>query len=106
MDWQMDLKRSVPNGLDSPWDNKLRRSSPIPVSIFLLGSGFNFPSAERSNCVKTWFQISRYRSQSHAGPHVGLPQLHSAPRSQRISEQGPQGPVGPIVQKLVSSSNL
>ena len=73
-------------------------SSPMPVSIFLLLSGSNVPSGRALNCMNTRFQISMQR---------GEPALTSAPpvspfgvRSMWISEQGPQGPVSPIIQKL------
>jgi hypothetical protein len=49
-------------------------SRPIPVSIFLLGNGFNDPSGCLSNWVNTRFQTSVKRLQSHAGEHPGLPQ--------------------------------
>ena len=55
------------------------RSRPIPVSMFLFGSGASMPPSRRSNCVNTRFQISTYCRQSQAGPQVGRP--HPPPRS-------------------------
>ncbi len=65
-----------------------------------LGSGVIFPDSSRSYCMKTRFQSSRYRSQSHVPmPQFG-PQAISLPWSMMISEHGPQGPVSPMDQKL------
>lgn len=71
-------KRSVSKSLRTPWISEARRSSPMPVSMFLRGSGLKLPSACRSYCVKTWFQISRKRSQSQPGWQSG-PQENSFP---------------------------
>jgi hypothetical protein len=60
--------RSVRKFEGTPWTTAAIRSSPIPVSIEGLGSGVSRPSALRSNCMKTRFQISSQRSHSHAGP--------------------------------------
>src|SRR3954469_21811579 len=38
---------------------EVSRSSPIPVSMDGAGSGWRTPSASRSYCMKTRFQISR-----------------------------------------------
>ena len=54
------------------------RSSPAPVSMEGLGSGVSLPSALRSNCMKTRFQISSQRSQSQATPSHFLPAFSSA----------------------------
>ena len=43
------------------------RSSPMPVSMEGRGSGVILPSAERSNCMKTRFQISTKRSPGSCG---------------------------------------
>ena len=43
-----------------------------------LGSGVSLPSALRSNCMKTRFQISSQRSQSQATPWHVLPDFSSA----------------------------
>ena len=48
----------------SPCMTAAMRSSPAPVSTDGLGSGVSVPSAERSNCMKTRFQISRNRPAS------------------------------------------
>ena len=48
----------------SPCITAAMRSSPAPVSTDGLGSGVRVPSAERSNCMKTRFQISRNRPAS------------------------------------------
>ena len=48
--------------------------------------------------MKTWFQYSTKRSVSSPGRSSGLP--NCTPRSTYISEQGPQGPVGPACQKF------
>jgi hypothetical protein len=71
----------------------------MPVSIEGLGSGVRDPSAICSNCMKTRFQISTKRSPSASGEPGGPPQILS-PWSQNSSEQGPQGPVSPMDQKL------
>ena len=78
------------------------RSSPAPVSMEGRGSGVRVPSAAWSNCMKTRFQNSMKRSPagSASGPPSGP---YSAPRSMCSSEQGPQGPVSPICQKLSAS---
>ena len=63
------------------------------------------PLASRLNCMKTRFQISSQRSHSQAGPRHGRPGLllragQWSPWWKCTSEQGPQGPVSPIAQKL------
>jgi hypothetical protein len=50
--------------------------------------------------MNTRFQISRKRSQSQEPMPQWGPQLISSPWSKMISEQGPQGPVSPMDQKL------
>ena len=76
------------------------------MSMEGLGSGMSGASFSlRSNCMKTRFQISSQRSQSHATPWHLRPAASSAqgmssPWWKWISEQGPQGPVSPIAQKL------
>ena len=75
------------------------------MSMDGLGSGASLPSALRSNCMKTRFQISSQRSQSQATPSHFLPAFSSAqgmslPWKKWISEHGPHGPVSPIDQKL------
>jgi hypothetical protein len=76
-----------------------------------LGSGVRLPSAPRSNCMKTRFQISSQRSQSQATPRQGRPAFSSAqgmsfPWKKWISEQGPHGPVSPMAQKLSLAPSL
>jgi len=75
------------------------RSSPMPVSMEGLGRAIRSPSACWSNCMKTRFQISTNRSPSSSGDPGGPPAMCS-PWSQKISEQGPHGPVSPMDQKL------
>ena len=75
------------------------RSRPMPVSIEGRGSGRRSPGATWSYCMKTRFQNSRKRSPSSSAEPGGPPAI-PAPRSMKISEQGPQGPVSPICQKL------
>jgi hypothetical protein len=53
------------------------RSSPMPVSTDGFGSGTSVPSAERSYCMKTRFQISTYRSPSSSGEPGGPPGIGS-----------------------------
>ena len=73
------------------------RSKPMPVSTHLAGSSSRVPSDLRLYCMKTLFQISMT---------WGVPALIMSGvqplgvRSKWISEQGPQGPVSPISQKL------
>ncbi len=84
----------------TPWQTAVMRSSPMPVSMLGRGRGTMLPFSSRSYCMNTRFQISRNRSQSHLPmPQLG-PQLMSSPWSTWISEQGPQGPVSPMDQKL------
>jgi hypothetical protein len=44
--------------LVTPCSTLAMRSSPMPVSTLGRGSGSMLPSACRSNCMKTLFQIS------------------------------------------------
>src|SRR3989338_6121396 len=67
----------------------------MPVSTEGFGKGVNWPSLLRLNCMKTKFHNSKSRSPSKFFL-VTLPD----PKSHKISEQGPQGPVSPIDQKL------
>ena len=57
-------KRSEWKLSSSPCITAAMRSRPAPVSTDGLGSGVSVPSAERSNCMKTRFQISRNRPAS------------------------------------------
>ena len=68
--------------------------------MFCFGSGVSEPSACSSNSMKTRFQNSRKRSQSHPGAHSARPQPTSSPQSKNISESGPHGPGPPTDQKL------
>ncbi len=82
----------------------------MPVSMDGLGSGVIVPAPSRLNCMKTRFQISSQRSQSHAGPRQRRPACSLAhgrwsPWWKWVSEQGPHGPVSPIDQKLSASPN-
>src|SRR5438477_611662 len=77
----------------------------MPVSIEGLGRAVIFPDASRLNCMKTRFQISSQRSHSQAGPRHVPPDCSrahgsSSPWWKCTSEQGPQGPVSPMAQKL------
>ena len=54
--------RSVWKLFVTPCSTAAMRSRPAPVSTDGLGSGTSVPSACRSNCMKTRFQISRKRS--------------------------------------------
>ena len=61
--------------------------------------------------MKTRFQISSQRSQSQATPRHFRPACSSAqgmssPWKKWISEQGPQGPVSPMAQKLSLAPSL
>ncbi len=92
---------STSNILSTSCITQAKRSSPIPVSIFLLASSRYVPSACLSNWVNTLFHTSINRSHSQPTLQSGSPQPLSAPLSKYISEQGPQGPV-PCSQKLSS----
>jgi hypothetical protein len=66
------------------------------------GRGTSAPSARWSNCMKTRFHSSmNLSSEPTAGPPPA-PKL--SPRSQKISLDGPHGPVSAMRQKLSSSS--
>ena len=71
----------------------------MPVSIEGLGSSTRVSASTCSYCMKTRFQISMKRSPSSSGLPGGPPGI-SGPWSKKISEQGPQGPVSPMAQKL------
>ena len=79
-------------------------SKPNPVSIFCFGKGVNEPSSSRLYCINTKFHNSRYLSSTPTPPPSF--DAFSSPKSMYISEQGPQGPVGPTFQKLSFSPNL
>ncbi len=51
------------------------RSRPAPVSTDGFGSGVSVPSAERSNCMNTRFQISRKRPASASSSNSSFPIL-------------------------------
>ena len=76
----------------------------MPVSMLRAGSGSRWPSAMRWYCMNTRFQISiTCGSDWFTRSRPGMPEaaFSSAVRmSMWISEQGPQGPVSPISQKL------
>ena len=75
------------------------RSRPAPVSTFRVGRSVSAPVSPRKYWVNTRFQISTKRcsASSFAGPPSGP---CSGPKSKKISEDGPHGPVSPISQKL------
>ena len=81
-----------------PWMMLVTRSKPMPVSTCFAGSGLKVPSGFALNWMKTLFQISMQR----ASPWLTSEPLvsPSGVRSTWSSEQGPQGPVSPIIQKL------
>ncbi len=82
-------------------------SSPIPVSILGFGRGVSLPVLSLSYCMKTRFHNSLHLSQSHFPiPHSGASHRSSSPLSMKISLQGPQGPISPMLQKLSFSPNL
>ena len=56
-------------------------SRPIPVSMLGCSRLLYEPSSSFENCVNTWFQNSRYLSQSQPGLQSGLPQPYSGPLS-------------------------
>ena len=76
------------------------RSNPIPVSTCLAASGEKVPSAFALNWMKTWFQISMQRGEPALTSFRPSASPSEARRLTLISEQGPQGPVSPIIQKL------
>ena len=69
---------SVSNTDSTPWRIAAMRSSPMPVSMFRLGSGVSEPSAPSSYCMKTRFQYSRKRSVSSPGPVLVGAELRTA----------------------------
>jgi hypothetical protein len=92
---------------------------PAPVSTDGLGSGTRVPSACRSNCMNTRFQISRNRplqrpstnasvenscrSVSVHSPFASGGNFQSRVRGREVDvdlEHGPHGPVSAICQKL------
>ena len=80
------------------------RSSPIPVSTCFAARGLRLPSVCASYWIKTRFHISMTRglpvfTRSFPGTRS---RSASVRRSIWISEQGPHGPVSPIIQKLSS----
>src|SRR3990172_6763249 len=81
-------------------------SNPIPVSILGFGNGVSLPLASLLYCMNTRFHTSINLSQSHSTLHSGLPHPIPSPWSMCISEQGPHGPVSPILQKLSFSPSL
>ncbi len=83
----------------------------MPVSMQGAGRGLSVPVASRSYCMNTRFQISSQRSHSHSTPRHCRPAASSAQGSASpwwkwISEQGPQGPVSPMAQKLSLAPEL
>src|SRR5207302_2170574 len=54
--WKRSVRYVSPG---TPWSTWAMRSSPAPVSMFRLGRGTRVPSALRSYCWNTKFQISR-----------------------------------------------
>ena len=74
----------------------------MPVSMTLAGSGSSEPSALRLYCMNTRFHISMTSGLSLLTSDAPLTFFLSSSllRSMCISEQGPQGPVSPISQKL------
>ncbi len=97
------VKRSQSKLLNFPCRTAATRSSPIPVSMEGFGNGVIAPDSSRLNCMNTRFHSSRKRSQSQPTAQSGRSQPCSGPRSMWISEQGPQGPVSPMAQKLSAS---
>ncbi len=85
------------------WLTIAMRSSPRPVSMEGFGRGFRFPVSSRLYCMKTRFQSSRNRGVFFASASYGSSGPYCFPRSMYISEHGPQGPVGPMLQKFSSS---
>ncbi len=72
----------------------------MPVSTCLAASGEKVPSALALNWMKTWFQISMQRGLDAFTPLRPSTSSSEGRRLKWISEQGPQGPVSPICQKL------
>ena len=72
--------RSVSKIVETPCLSAATLSSPMPVSMFFLGSGTSEASPCLSYCMKTRFQSSRNLSQSQPGSQSG-PQEYSLPRS-------------------------
>ena len=77
-------KRSVWKLESSPCMIAAMRSRPAPVSTEGLGSGVSVPSAERSYCMKTRFQISRKRPPSASSSNSSLPMISGVPPFARL----------------------
>ncbi len=78
----------------------LTRSKPMPVSTCFAARGEKVPSWLALNWMKTWFQISMQRGELALTSVRPLASSSEGIRFRWISEQGPQGPVSPIIQKL------
>ena len=72
----------------------------MPVSTCFAARGENVPSAFALNWMKTWFQISMQRDEPEFTSARPAASSSEGRRFRFISEQGPQGPVSPIIQKL------
>ena len=72
----------------------------MPVSTCLAARGEKVPSALALNWMKTWFQISMQRELDELTNSRPGSSSSEGRRLKWISEQGPQGPVSPICQKL------
>src|SRR5580658_11059006 len=72
----------------------------MPVSTCFAASGENVPSAFALNWMNTWFQISMQRDEPELTRARPAASSSEGSRLTLISEQGPQGPVSPIIQKL------
>ena len=76
------------------------RSKPMPVSTCFAARGEKVPSALALYWMKTWFQISMQRGLLWFTSALPAVSSSLGSRLKWISEQGPQGPVSPIIQEL------
>ena len=90
----------VPHGVDALEDREVALEAGAGVDARRRQRHLAYRRACASNCMNTRFQISTKRSSLTAGPPPGP---CSGPRSQKISELYPHGPVSAIFQRLVSS---
>src|SRR3990167_2120150 len=90
---------SVAKTVSTPIFKETSLSSPAPVSMDWFGSKESFPLESLLYCMKTRFQNSKNFSPERSSFGFRA-EPYLAPRSKSSSEQGPQGPVSPMLQKL------
>ncbi|CPR60936.1 Uncharacterised protein [Chlamydia trachomatis] len=93
------LKTSASNTVSVSANRETRRSKPAPVSTHFFCKAKRVPSEVLLNSMNTRFQYSKKRSPSTSSRgEAAFPNF--SPRSNKSSEQNPQGPVSAILQKL------